>query len=75
MYHFDWNVSDANGRSIAFEGNIAGFQMESDQSQRGLVCLNYKWMRIKQNKRMDETYVQDQQDDGSLSGESLGNPV
>lgn len=44
-YHFDLHVANADGSSIVFEGNIAEFEIETTQSDRGLVYLDHEWVK------------------------------
>lgn len=44
-YHCDIHVANEDGSTIFFGGNIAEFEIENDQLERGLVYIEHKWMR------------------------------
>ncbi|MBE5870814.1 MAG: ABC transporter ATP-binding protein [Lachnospiraceae bacterium] len=44
-YHFDLHVARGDGSTFCFQGNVADFEMETYQEERGLLYLDHEWIR------------------------------
>lgn len=44
-YHFDLHIVSSEGSSIAFMGNVACFEMESANMERGLLFIKHDWRK------------------------------
>ena len=44
-YHFDIHVARADGSTILFGGNIAGFEIQANEAERGIVYLEHTWQK------------------------------
>lgn len=43
-YHFDFHLANADGSTIYFGGNVAEFEVEANEPERGILYLEHKWM-------------------------------
>lgn len=44
-YHFDLNIAEESGSTIYFGGNIAEFEIDAYQPERGLIYLEHEWTK------------------------------
>ena len=44
-YHFDIHVAKVKGGSLFFMGNVAEFEIESENLERGLIFLKHEWVK------------------------------
>ena len=44
-YHFDLHIANADGSTIYFGGNIAEFEVDAPELERGIVYLEHQWLK------------------------------
>lgn len=44
-YHFDIHIGDVNGGTIFFCGNVAEFEIDGPETERGIIYLEHQWTK------------------------------